>query len=676
MFRLRRRNGQTLGLVAIVVFVIIVIGTAVFFLSKIMGGGRELANATDSGSLNIAKQAIRNPGKTPFSFTNANIGTNFAGLVDDNGNLDLLVYNRLVAQATIVALNARDENTTAAAADAKAVWQALADVGTYLTDDLSSDGRMGQYFTDLSQVNNVRMLGGNNISMSNYGTAYMKRGESSNVAINTNILDAFSTAPSLPANEAGQASKSGFKYLSGYQPFSIDLPAAGDKLTFCAVSTLPQQSPHLVSFTDFKASTNPASINGLGGAFASLPPNSFLAAGKTKESKTNLFAGAVSCAIVGSVNKEFSFQIPQGYIIIQNGPPGVAPAGPFANDTTEKDIFAHELSTGIITNGSVFIKGPKSGVRGMRGYDWAVYNRKRRENKKREAAGLPPEPIGPMPPIDDFFNSNGDPATIGDCETIFESLATVPFCHYFGYKDPPDCQLCVDMLPAFKKGYDRPGDVDNGNITSSQFTNLEVFKAEILASRVTVKTCTTVAAPAGFSGVKWFEHGQNYPRPKVPINFGVVKSALDYLRMIDQVSAGCGSTTTLESVTKRCQQILPGTSIATVKGVLASKELPLGKALYLYAAGGTLTLNENPPPWVVAGTTVDGTARPCGESYELSGLANLDKESDFPVPYADEPAMNCKDSAIWTPSSGYNNLLGSLTFRNDCAGGGSFCQPN
>jgi hypothetical protein len=53
----RRRKGATLGLVASCVLVIIVLGMGVFFLAKLFGGGREVANATDAGTLSIAKNA-------------------------------------------------------------------------------------------------------------------------------------------------------------------------------------------------------------------------------------------------------------------------------------------------------------------------------------------------------------------------------------------------------------------------------------------------------------------------------------------------------------------------------------------------------------------------------------------------------------------------------------------
>jgi hypothetical protein len=40
------------------------------------------------------------------------------------------------------------------------------------------------------------------------------------------------------------------------------------------------------------------------------------------------------------------------------------------------------------------------------------------------------------------------------------------------------------------------------------------------------------------------------------------------------------------------------------------------------------------------------------------------------------PNGECKDEPLWIPSSGYNNLLGVLEFRNSCTGGGTFAQPN
>lgn len=34
------------------------------------------------------------------------------------------------------------------------------------------------------------------------------------------------------------------------------------------------------------------------------------------------------------------------------------------------------------------------------------------------------------------------------------------------------------------------------------------------------------------------------------------------------------------------------------------------------------------------------------------------------------------DRAVWTPASGFNNLLGDLKFENTAQNGGTFCKPN
>ena len=121
---------------------------------------------TDSGNLNVAKEALRSPklsvfGAGPFDIGNAaflsEIQKNFGDLQDPaNGQLDLLVYNRLVGQSLLVALNAADENTPvadpAAIANAQKVIQLLIDpnngVGPNLTKKLTSDSALDQNFTN------------------------------------------------------------------------------------------------------------------------------------------------------------------------------------------------------------------------------------------------------------------------------------------------------------------------------------------------------------------------------------------------------------------------------------------------------------------------------------------------------------------------------------------------
>jgi ABC-type spermidine/putrescine transport system permease subunit I len=59
--KLRRNSGATLAFVAGSIIFIVIVALAFYFLSQLLGGGRELQAATNSGSLNVAKQSILTP---------------------------------------------------------------------------------------------------------------------------------------------------------------------------------------------------------------------------------------------------------------------------------------------------------------------------------------------------------------------------------------------------------------------------------------------------------------------------------------------------------------------------------------------------------------------------------------------------------------------------------------
>src|SRR5216684_2489028 len=107
--KLRRGTGSTLGLVAVCALVIVLIGIACFFLAKIFGGGREVSNATDAGTMNVARKSMYYVAGTltqndPYFYC-----TNYPGLTLSNpppkNAVTLLNYNRLVGQALLIALN-------------------------------------------------------------------------------------------------------------------------------------------------------------------------------------------------------------------------------------------------------------------------------------------------------------------------------------------------------------------------------------------------------------------------------------------------------------------------------------------------------------------------------------------------------------------------------------------
>ena len=123
----RTNRGATFGLVAIAALVIIIVGVSIFFLAKIIAGGREVANATDAGMLNVAKNFIKNP--------SVSVDPEFAD-VTNKGPVSLINYNACVAKALLVALNAQ----------AMGNGLALSHAGQVLAK-LEADGRAAQSTT-------------------------------------------------------------------------------------------------------------------------------------------------------------------------------------------------------------------------------------------------------------------------------------------------------------------------------------------------------------------------------------------------------------------------------------------------------------------------------------------------------------------------------------------------
>lgn len=725
----KRRKGATLTLVAVCTVIVIAIGICFFLLLKIFGGGRELANADDAGTLNVAKQAILQPSKDALSFNNNDIKTNFAVYGDPDRMLSLINYNRLVAHAAIVAFNARQEGSRDAARNARKVWDALNEVAAFLRRELEDIDYANLHFDAIAGANSSKMLGGNKISVRDYGVSYMKRGGSTNLTVDPAILEVTGAASLLPVNLSGQKSPDGLSYMSGYTPFSVQLMATGDVLTYCGVPVGPQDRPHLVRYGDFESNQKDDFIQGKGmPAYPEdvLPPNSFKVQCQSRENTSRTMAGAVAAAIVGCHDRSYPMRMDYGYLEIKNGPSmGNRPNGRLSLEG--EDVFCHHLaSQGIAITGTdphhdyiakanrvrdvkELSMNASQGVENALNQinadveersmieEWVAYNEGRKNhhpniNKSQE----------------EIFHADGSRMSEGDLFSLRKKTYMV--CRWPDYDDhaPPEKDACKQLINAFKRAWREYGSFDrNPNIQDNGFTVLEALKCDIISSRDGCKGCTPVRPANAKSGVKWFDHAMKYPAPHIdgkhPYNFGVTKSPYEYLEMIDQVPASqaCARSSVLDRVLQRCREISPQATRDEIIGALKSKELPLGSTLYLYKMNGRLGLHSNPPSWIVPNTSADGdTARmACGGDYDVIGKFvnvsseppsgplkgddvhgnRVDPETDGLYPgwnYREAPRTNCMDQAIWVPSSGYNQLLGVLEFNNSCSGGGRFCQPN
>jgi hypothetical protein len=466
----RKTTGATLGLVATVTIVIVIIGVAIFYLIKIFGGQRELQNAADAGTLNIAKQALVEPW-VEFDFSDQTTGPLDACLAlltetkpNQQQGVDLYTYNRLAGQALLVALNASADQGTTCTGNANLLVsevQALAGKLRGALNDPSRDNSWVSRFFNLANTNSVRMhngqAGGTAITYNpqagtTFNTAYMDAGTASNMILN--IVS--STSNNLGGNQDGiippytdygnntqfdvNSANNGqpltttdnfgnpTSYLKGYVPFNI----TGISSPICAVPTEPNQLPHGVALAAFRAaSPPPASAN----IPAWIPPNAFQTQSKTLVEKTGAMATTESAAVIGTqqqtpsgtpdrfwVASAHAYQLgmPNGYILVDNrGTIGYPTNNPTQFQMPNTDnVDAQELgSTGIEVrqraNGSAagFADPQNNGQQNMDA--WANY-----------IAQNPPPPQGAPqsqwdsylnagPPYTGMYNSDGSAVTNG-----------------------------------------------------------------------------------------------------------------------------------------------------------------------------------------------------------------------------------------------------------------------
>lgn len=637
---IRRQSGSTLSLVAAATIIIVLMGFCFFFLSMQMGGSRELLHATDAGSLNVAKQAIRKPdvGLEPMEE-----GLNFQGLID-KGQVSLANYNRIVGQTLLVSLNAQAEGTATARANAERLIDTVngpSGVGARLMHALSNPSQMEGHFTAVAFVNSVRMLGTKAETHSDnkdYEVAYLEEKNSSNVDIDPMTLPYMggSNRVSLPAGTtSSEKSKKSFSYMAGYSPIRIP----GLSKTLAGVPVMPGKAPHLVSLHDFKGKLNPPVGTG------SVPPNSFKSAGQA------LTSHGVACSIVGVLDTVFTASIPRGYIVIHNGP-----ANSFSGVLGDADqIFAKELMTGIFV-------GPGTGSNRAFTTDGALYSQWLNYNTAA-AAGTPN--LGPPPPT---AGIKGDPKTITKPSTLVT---------WTDYGSPPT-PTAAAMLDSFQNAY--PHANAGTPFSSNNLTSVELFKAKVgegfgkvtrLHDPTDPAYRQNIPAPASPTGMKAFNHNGVYSAPPGPVAFGRAGSLREFLTQ-------CNAASVLMQIEQRLRQIKPEASDSERQSVLNSPAIGMGQTLYIYkGSDNKLCISPKAPAWATS-VSPDGSPQTLSSNYDLiHKTVNAVLDGGAPVfPFGHSPAAIGTDSCTYTPSSGYRNLLGVMNFSNSTSGGGDFWDPN
>ncbi|MBS2002862.1 MAG: hypothetical protein U0103_10790 [Candidatus Obscuribacterales bacterium] len=729
----RRRKGATLGLVAICVLVVIVIGTAVFFLIKILGGGREIANATDAGALNVAKHIIRDARvNTPAQFQDCEYPLGC-------GYINLLTYNRCVAKAIMIAGNASNMTGPGAyKANANALIDQLESMGSELAGKITSSNN---YFNDVN--NTVRMA--SFIGIKNETPceiAYMKPAGPTNVFFNgqqlaNGLTIPVSTTTVGPKNQNSYvAAGTGQGYMAGYSPITVM------GRTIYGVPVFPQQNPHLVSFFDFSSSGKP---------FGSAPPNAVKLGSSTTEMKTQMLTGAMACAIVGAVENGSpgaggsnigtsllgsGFQFPAaasyGYIEFGNFPANQTPPGYDPKDYSD-NIFNNELmSPGFTAYGenqstqlSNFVTYSATAGAAQAWVEWAkgVKKGQQLQQDTGQTVTIPDAPnidgytyVGPS--NEDLSGSPLKPGTKPSQKQI-DWLASMVDKSENCFADLAFREglmgACVAALPSMQLTYGhKVPDLNPGG--SQKFSQADWAKAELLTlfeglnpqngnynNYATVNL--TSGAPSSGLGIypsslisgKVPSKPPNMPTPEYTLPLqgpGTIKQLIQAVQ-----DPGCANDT-IAAIANRCKQIQPQTTDADVDKLLnttlemAPPNTPKWEnahKIYIYLPGGDLSakliISESPPP-KLTGNPPDGccsypnTNNACyTNTYYLDGSI-VDSEHDQKVhirPYLeidDTNPLRCIDHADWQPGSGADNNFGRMTFTEIGLGTTTFTHIN
>lgn len=764
--KLKRRRGATLGLVAVCVLVIIVLGIGFFILSQILGGGREAANATDAGVLTVARNAL-SPANINTNLTgdsDANpvndfipFDTAYSGLGQASGKIDMLGINRVVAQAVMVALNAQEINTGAATGHAQSVASAAQNIARNLRTLLDNNAYLRGQFTSVASANNTKMFQGNKATLTGaIVSGYMRPNFSTNVYWTQATQNALGVGlPSMLKNtQSGALTHNGDSYMAGYVNFPI--PVGGGTVNIAGVPVFPQQKPHLVDIGEFDPSS---AADPLGTDY--LPPNAFRTNTRTQENNSGNFGGAVACAIVGALDKDYPAQMPRGYVRIINGQP--RNAGNVNNPVVDgtNDVFNNELwppnGGGVdVANNGVFALNANPGGQQLMS-DWATFNTTPPTTTTSSTPAPPPPPAPPQATT--VTNPDGSTTTTttttSGTTTTTTAVTTYPdgststtttsgpaspplpsqspglysgvkVITPSGYRDVTDADVqgitnIADDCDAID-GWDRrpacafpnddgsaPGGGDvvhaiqawtgannvTGGIPSSGFTAVENQKAQLLTNRAGGARCASVV-PVAPSGMKVFNPNGCYATPASPIDFGVTGSPLEYLNQISQGNPGC-SNNVLALITKRMQQADPSVDINMVRTALSTQQLRMGETLFLYSPGpgAAIQLDSAPPgAYFNPNITNDGNNSAvevsCENQYNISNtMVNANKgagpgtcgshgDAGFhQAPFTQGPGLlRAADRAIFTPASGWRNLLGDVNFENEAKDSGTFCKPN
>lgn len=677
MLTWRTQRGATLGLIAALCLFVILSGLAFIFLIRMLGGSGELNHSVEAAIRNAAKAALVRP-----TVNVKDIGLlEFAGLGENGSDeISLYTYNKAVAAAMLVAMNAQEEKTESARAHAQKMSADLAKLGTALSGAMRNETDIEEAFDDFSNLNNLKLLGTKKgfIRIAPMEFAHMRPGGSTNIYFDPKeIPPSIDLSSFLNTDSGAPKSSTGQPYVRGYVPITL----AG--ITCIGTPVFPNDRAHQVAMSDFDAARNFGDEE----FRKRLPPNALKSVAKAQETQSGYYIQTAAAAIVGCAKPSGKgteagtpAELPNAYIKFSNKPGlGLDPKYSSVSSDGSNDIFNKELyspSKILQSTNKVFTTDEAQMMA------WIAFN---------NGNGKDPKSLGFDLSLMRKGKNKGQAATIQDLLEIKKLECSCTHSKYDGYLTGECIQ--IDNIMVWSGNYQRDQEI-KPLPQNSEYSAVEYCKAAVLSERSKtlyggmVAQAIWVAAPPVASGMQLFDHKAAYPTPQYPVQFGTAGTPWQLMNQVGKCASSQGEQI-FDEIFRRCDQMKPGLTPAELIAALNSKPLDLGETCYLFKnKQGSLVL-DSVCPSAKAGVKADGelSKTPCQAKYALNELAvNSKGEAKFDdACYSKcigvEPGDVTStfwgiDRIKWTPSSGFENLLGEVEFENQVPTGAVFMMPN
>lgn len=683
---IRENRAATLGLAIVFILAMTVIGLAVVSLVSLLGGGEQMQRATDAGNLSLARSVLV---KVAVPISDSGDEEQFNGVTEHtnggSGVINLRNFNRAMAQSMLVSLNANKINQDGldfgAASNAQKLSSTVQIIGNRLAQQLAKPAAVQDFFNAVAKLNPTKEFGDKTINaVGNPQVSFLERTGASNVSLSleqipdydfsSNSSKLYKDKISAWVTTVSSASNNNALYLKGY----VDGMTPGNSLpNSYFVPLRPGARPHLVPQLEFENGKKQSSAPN---PFAwSLPVPNAISIQAQSTSEQGYQGNFAACALIEPIDGAgFQASIPHGFIRLQNGASspttGVA-AG-------QKDVFVFTMDNPqfypVDNNGTplpYFTNDP------------AVLQAIVDANNNGKTPDCTQLSVGYMLAGDANFGLNS--VSQANCKSITGiANASAPIDNILldtvgskgnsdmgRYNNTDDRQLWA--RPLLERAYNIPPPQGIGS--NGQSVNVaDIINLQMLSARAEGNDFNPITYQSGIAhvpgGTRNAETSGNY---RITSDQGV------HLESTSGEGIAKGGAM-WNFLSQRMFQIDPNWKnySSSLDDVLKQDIVPMGGRAYIYYSesanggkGGLTLKNEaaalTDAPWLrdFIGQTADAKS-PSNPTEVRNVYLQNDEQVDvsgdweFPHPYDIEGQICVLNWYSFTPSSGWNNLLGQV----------------